>query len=53
MDVLSHKTLLNLHLPSLEILKVFIHIPFLSSSSVFLQAHIPPPTLVPFTEVLV
>lgn len=27
MDVLSHKTLLNLHLPSLEILKDFIHIP--------------------------
>lgn len=44
MDVLSHKALLNLHLPSLEILKNFIHIPVsLSCSSVFLQAHIPLP----------
>lgn len=44
MDVLSHKALLNLYLPSLEILKDFSHIPVsLSSSSAFLQAHIPPP----------
>lgn len=44
MDVLSHKALLNLHLPSLEILKGVIHIPVtLYGSSVFLQAHIPPP----------
>lgn len=41
-DVLSRKALLNLHLPSLEMLKVFIHIPLsLSSSSAFLQAGIP------------
>lgn len=44
MDVLSYKALLNLYLPSLEILKDFIHIPVsLSSSSAFLQALIPPP----------
>lgn len=44
MDVLSHKALLNLYLPSLEILKDFSHIPVsLSSSSAFLQVHISPP----------
>lgn len=44
MELLSHKALLNLHLPSLEILKDFIYIPVsLSSSSVFLQAFHPPP----------
>lgn len=41
-DVLSHKALLNLHLPSLEMLKVFIHVSVsLSSSSAFPQADIP------------
>lgn len=40
-DVLSPKALLNLHLPSLEMIKVFIHIYVsLSSSSAFLQVGI-------------
>lgn len=48
MDISSHKVLLNLNLPSLEILKDFIHIPVsLSGSSVFLQAHISPPPPIP------
>lgn len=46
-DVLSYKALLNLHLPSLEMLKVFIHIPVsLSSSSACLQAGTPHTALV-------
>lgn len=56
-DDLSHKALLNLHLSSPEMLKVFIHIPVSPSTSAFLQAGIPPPPPPPpphcFMEILV